>query len=87
MDGIFILKYMIWLLFSLLLIGQLSCNVISTTVAPDLTATLPPVGQGLSLTDTAISETYVSPAYSLSALVPVMAGITDLQSQLVGFLP
>ena len=70
---------LIRLFITLELIGQSSCIIISTPVAPTHMATLPSVSQGLTLTDTAISETGVSPAYSLSALVPALTASDDVR--------
>lgn len=72
---------------SLVLTGLLSCNIISTYVAPDHTETHVQVSQDHTITDIAISEKGVSPVHSISALVPVWSGVTDLQGQLEGFLP
>lgn len=70
-------KFLSRFLFLLALIGLLSCNFISTPVAPTLTPTLSPVSQGLTLTFTTIRETSASPVYTLTAQVPLLTGSND----------
>ncbi len=70
-------KFLIRFLFLLALIGLLSCNFISTPVAPTLTPTLSPVSQGLTLTFTTTSETSASAVYTLTAQVPLLTGSND----------
>ncbi|HEX7542326.1 MAG TPA: RsiV family protein [Anaerolineales bacterium] len=70
-------KFLIWLFISLVLIGLSSCNGLPTPIVSSITPTLPPVSQGLTLTFTTISETSVSPVYTLTAQVPVLTGSND----------
>ena len=67
--------------FSLTLIGLVSCNLISAPVAPTFTLTEPPISQGLKLTSTTVSETSVSPVYTLTSLVPILTGSNDPRVQ------
>jgi hypothetical protein len=79
-------KDRIGILLSLVLVGILGCNTLSTPVvpasAPVVTLTeMPPISAGLSLTSNTISETSVSPLYTLAALVPFLTGSDDPRVQ------
>ena len=80
-------KFIVRILVSLALTGLLACDLISTPIVPtlpptpSLTPTLIPVSQGLTLTSNTISETSASPVYTLTALVPLLAGSNDPRVQ------
>jgi hypothetical protein len=64
-------------IFSLALIGLVSCNAFSTPVTPTIVPTVTHLSQGLTLSFTTISESNSLPVYTIAAHVPALAGSND----------
>jgi Protein of unknown function (DUF3298) len=70
-------KILFQFIFPVLLLGLLSCNILSTSTTPGATPTQLSLYQGLALTSRSFNETGSSPLFALTALVPQLDGSND----------